>query len=298
MAAEFEKAAIIGLGLIGGSLAAACKKYGGAGEIFGYDLDRKTVELARNKDLAERCYCTAGGKYPGIEEVDLVILAVPVKKIPGVLENISGYISSDTIITDTGSTKNYIMNRSIEIISGTDGVHFIGGHPLAGSEKSGLEHRDADLFKGAKYVLVMPDSEHDVISQVKKLKGFLTNFGSKVIGMKPKEHDRIIASISHLPQIAATILSACTGGRDDELSYLKMASSGFSDTTRLALSSPDIWCDILLTNKKYVLEILRAYQGEIDKFVDALENEDRAALRNMFQEGARVREKFEEVREE
>jgi len=248
---------ILGLGLIGGSLAAAFKKLTNGHEIIGFNHNRASVEEALRLGIIDK---PAGSVEEAAEAGDVIFVCVPVKKIPEYSIAAAQAAKQGAIITDVGSTKASIVAEVEPHIP--EGVHFIGGHPMAGSERTGVSAANPSLFKNAHYLLT--PTERTDMGAYKKLHSMLTSIGANVTAIDPKKHDRAVAVISHLPHMVAAVLMNLASSETDETeNLLLLAAGGFKDTTRIAAGSPRMWVDICLDNKDAILY-------SIDKMVDML----------------------------
>lgn len=225
MGIEFRRVAIVGRGLIGGSIELAIEAADAASDV---------VTIDRGDDLA------------AIDGADLVILSAPILEIIRILPVLRAHISPGTLVTDTGSTK-------AAIVSAAGDIRFIGGHPIAGSARGGAAAARADLFRGRSWILTpAPHADPD---DVVRLRAIVERLGATVHLLDAEEHDRIFAAVSHLPQLAVTALMHAAGssaGSDG----LALAGPGLRDSTRLAASPPDIWRDILYTNRANITEVI------------------------------------------
>jgi prephenate dehydrogenase len=247
------------VGLIGGSLAAAFRRFKVVKTIIGIS---SPPTLKKGKALG---LLDAGFGYDqladGVKGVDLVILGTPIHKILEMLPGIMQAAGPGTIVTDVGSTKRVIMEKASDVA--TDQVHFIGGHPMAGSEKNGITAADPFLFENAIYVLTPSGSVPPEV--IEKLKSLLDAVGAKVTILEPGIHDQIAASVSHLPQmLAVSLVNFIHQVSGDDPTYLKLAAGGFRDMTRIASSPYTMWHDICSTNRDLI-------QRKIDEFTACLE---------------------------
>jgi prephenate dehydrogenase len=254
-----ETVAIVGVGLIGGSLGLALQKTGFSGRIIGVSSER-TIAAARE----------LGAIHEGatLEEAaaaaDLIYLAQPISGILATLDCLGALVRPGILVTDAGSTKLQIVRKATE----TSRVyHFLGGHPMAGKEARGVEAADADLFRDRTYILTPQRSAELDIPAVKVFLAWLGKFGATVVTLSPEEHDQTVAYTSHLPQMASTALAAVLASLPAD--RLSVAGPGAIDMTRLALSSFDIWRDILGTNRDVVDHALAVY---IDKLTEMRHN--------------------------
>jgi len=274
----FKRVTIIGLGLIGGSLGLAIKEKRLAGEIVGVSRRRSTIQRARALRVVDR---TTLDLRKGVRDSDFIIVAAPVLKIIDILTSISRYLKKGAIITDVGSTKNAIV-RDVERVL-PDGVDFVGGHPLAGSELSGVAYSDKDLFKGAYCILTKtPRTNARALTKVGK---FWTKLGMETEVMSPERHDRVISMLSHLPHAVAVAVSNTCGKRE-----LDLAAGGFKDATRIASGSPLLWRDIFVTNRDNIARDIKVFKKELSKIELALKNNDSAWLLRLLKKAKAVRD--------
>ncbi len=252
----FTRAALIGTGLIGGSLGMALREKRLVGEIAGYDRDNEAAENALKKGAVDSI---ADSPAEAVKDADLVILAVPVLSTLDLLKEISSAIKKEALITDVGSTKAWIM-EAVETVLPEE-VIFIGGHPMAGSEESGIAGADPALLENAIYVLT-PGKKADS-KKINKLSAMLSEVRSEPLILEPLAHDRIVASTSHLPHLAAAALVQSVVGADDLELVKTLSAGGFRDSTRIALGNPDIWRDIFISNRWALLAALKRYKESI-----------------------------------
>ncbi len=255
---NFKKIAIVGLGLIGGSLAAALKRKKLAVKIIGID-HKDVIDKALSQGLINQGY-ELNLIDKALEEAELIILATPIKGILELLSTIGDIIKNAALVTDVGSTKDEIVYAAHKYLP--DGVHFLGGHPMTGAEKSGLDNADPFLFENAVYILT--ENQSVPIELVEKLVNTLEAVGAKIIFLPAKLHDEIAAVVSHLPQIlAVTLMQYASRLNLDNSVYLKLAAGGFRDMTRVASSPYAVWADILKSNKENIV-------STIEQFIDEL----------------------------
>ncbi|MDY6826144.1 MAG: prephenate dehydrogenase [Bacillota bacterium] len=254
----FRKVALIGTGLIGGSIGMALREKGLAGEITGFDRDEATCRKAVQRKAVD---LAVESPSEAVQDADLVILAVPVISAVEVLREIIPAISSGAIITDVGSTKSAIMATVEQILPA--GVSFIGGHPMAGSEESGIESADPALLENAIYVLTpAPGTSEQAVGRLSVL---IESIGAQPIVLDPLKHDRIVAMVSHLPHIAAASLVQSVAVTEDVELVRTLAAGGFRDSTRIALGDPEVWRDICISNRWALLAALKSFKASIDK---------------------------------
>ncbi|MFQ5603497.1 MAG: prephenate dehydrogenase/arogenate dehydrogenase family protein [bacterium] len=257
---KFENVAIVGLGLIGGSLAAAFKRKKAVGHITGIDYGEVVVK-GQSMGLIDRG-CAPEQLDRGVAAADLVILATPISDILKWLPEVGSRAKSGALITDVGSTKVAITECAAQHLP--PGIHFLGGHPMTGAEHRGVAHADAFLFENAVFVI----TENDVVPEdlVYGYVELLESIGAKVLFLSAHLHDKIAAVVSHLPQLLAiTLMKYAAACSQQNSAYLKLAAGGFRDMTRVASSPYEIWHDILATNRDHI-------DGAIERFIKELEN--------------------------
>lgn len=260
----FENVMIVGTGLIGASLGLALKDSQEVNKIIGYDNNIHSLQNALEISSFDLI-----GSISDLSKANLIIFATPVettKKL--LLENLKS-INENTVVTDVGSTKEEIMNL-FDSLNG--GINFIGGHPLAGSEKSGPLNAKKDLFKNKPYILVR--SKNCKQESFEKFKTLILKIGATPIILDAKIHDKILAVTSHLPQIVAFYLMKTLMDLNEiDNTYLNLTGSGFKDTTRLAGSDAKMWIDIFKQNKNNIIESLTIFEKELKKFKRKLAND-------------------------
>lgn len=274
----FKRVTIIGLGLIGGSLGQAIKKQRLAKKIIG--VSRKASTIRKAKAIGAVDVATRDIKK-GVKDSDLIILTAPVLTITKLAKSISGHLKDGAVVTDTGSTKKYIVKRIESVLpSGRD---FVGSHPIAGSEKSGVGFADKDLFKGAYCILTKTKRTNK--KALKKIKKFWNRLGMKVKITSAECHDKVISKLSHLPHALA--VSLCNASNKKEL---HLAAGGFKDTTRIASGNPELWKDIFVTNRKNIVKDMKVFRKELLKIENALERNDSAKLLRLLKKAKTVRD--------
>jgi len=275
----FKKIAIIGVGLIGGSIGEAVKKRRLAGTVVGIGHRASSIDEAIARGAIDKGTLDA---VKGVAGADLVIIATPVCLIPGFGKKVSRSLKKGCIVTDVGSTKSSIVGQLEKSMPA--GVDFVGSHPLAGSEKRGVVSAREDLFKGS--VVIMTKTKKTDKAALNKLGSFWKSLGAgRIVIKSPEEHDRIVAQISHLPHIAA---AALVNSASDE--SLEFASTGFRDATRIAASDPGIWRDICVTNRKEIVRALDNYARNLAKIKKLVKDGSGAKLRRELERSRARRE--------
>ena len=238
--------AIIGTGLIGGSVALAARRGTGV-TITGFDADRAEMEGALALGAVD---AIAGSPSEAVREAELVVLAAPVDRIPALCVEISGAVDPEATVTDVGSAKEAVVAGGERAF----GARFVGGHPMAGSERHGIGAADARLFEGASWILTPTETTSS--DSYRKVSELVTRVGATTVALEPHVHDRLVARLSHLPQLTASALVEVSAGAGDPDALLRLAGAGFRDVTRIAASRPELWLAILRSNREAVLESL------------------------------------------
>lgn len=281
--AMFKKIVIFGVGLIGGSVALALKKHPHAPHITGVGRSGHSLQEALQRGLIDTAETDLGQALSG---ADLVLIATPVAQTPDILKAIRPYINEHMVITDAGSTKSDVMAYARAELGDHIG-QFVGGHPIAGAEKSGPSAALADLYVGKNVILTPePTTQPQAFEKVTAL---WQQCGAVVSNMSPQEHDSVFAAVSHLPHLLAFALVDDLAKRDNAELLFKFAASGFRDFTRIAGSHPEMWRDIVLANKQALLNELKTYQQAVSDMTLLLENGDGDALHTLFDSASRAR---------
>jgi prephenate dehydrogenase len=279
---EFKSVCVVGCGLIGGSFALALRRAGFTGRITACGGSR-SPRLAVERgvvDAVEESF-----ERGEVCEADLIYLASPIGGIIDFLRTRPKQISPGAIVTDAGSTKAEICRAARE--SFPKGVTFIGGHPMAGAENTGVQYARADLFDNATYALMIGQGTDEV--EFDRFRSLVESIGARVLLTRPEDHDAAVALISHLPQLVASALASLLGpGRDVEVadreSARALAATGWRDMTRLAGSAWSVWRDICLTNQPNISNALGSLIAELQSLKDALDARDFNRARDLFAE--------------
>jgi prephenate dehydrogenase len=276
---------VIGLGLIGGSLALCIKKEHKQATIIGYDINSEQARLAKMLGVIDEI---AGNIQDGAIDASLIIIAAPVNDTKDVIQVLSGLaLNQEVIVTDTGSTKRKIVG-SASILKHR-GITFIGGHPMAGSHKSGVSAAKEILFENAFYLLT--PEEHIESKHLERLKEWLVSTNAKFITTTPENHDYLTGIVSHFPHIiAASIVHQTEKLSVDESLIPRLAAGGFRDITRIASSSPEMWKDILLQNREILIELLVQWLEEMNEVKTLLENKNGGAIFDYFKQAKQFRD--------
>ncbi|HZG72193.1 MAG TPA: prephenate dehydrogenase [Chondromyces sp.] len=271
------KVFVTGLGLIGGSLAMAIKKSHPQAEVIGYDTRHSERKLAEALNIIDQ---SVNSFTEGAQQADVIILATPVLQTEKLISQLAELpLKREVIITDTGSTKKAIMNKA-QILEGK-GITFIGGHPMAGSHKSGVAAARELLFENAFYLLTPTEKTSE--KQLASLKKWLQGTKARIIEVSAEDHDKLTGVISHFPHIiAASLVHQAQQYNKGNTLVSRLAAGGFRDITRIASSSPEMWRDISLHNKEVLLDLLKQWQREMENISFMLEQGSSAELYDFF----------------
>ena len=254
---QVRSAGIVGLGLIGGSVGLALKGRTDIERVVGFDVDARAaagaIECGAIDEVAPSLEDAASG-------TDLVVVAIPVDLVPGVLDRIAGYVGPSAVVTDVGSAKAEVVGAGERCL----GAAFVGGHPMAGSERHGIDAASADLFDDAWWIVTpTPGTDSGAYATVTAVVGAL---GARPVALDPAAHDALVARLSHLPQLTASALVDVAIAAGDRDALLGLAGGGFRDVTRIAASNPDLWVAVIRSNRRAVLESL----GGLDRRLEAV----------------------------
>lgn len=283
MSVIFERMAVVGLGLIGGSLAKAVKERKLVGDVLGIGRSEQRLKHARELGVIDS-YSVQMDEILG--EADLVVVATPVGVIIDLIKKMIPFLKKGTIITDVGSVKKKIVEKVEAFIP--DSFYFVGGHPIAGTENSGFEASFSTLFEGRKYIITpVSTTNPQAMEKVKKL---WTGVGSIVVSMNSEDHDEVLAAISHLPHIIAySMVNSLLSIEGFEESIFSFSAGGFKDFTRIAASHPMMWRDIALMNKDKLLPAIKLFQEYLEELKEAIRSEDGEKLFSEFQKSMRFK---------
>jgi prephenate dehydrogenase len=277
----FDKITVLGVGLIGASFALAAKKNGLCGHVAGFGRNRQNLEAALKRGIIDSFEQDASA---ACKDADLVMLSTPVGSFRDLVPQISPSLKKGAILTDAGSVKGELV-YALEKIA-PEGVHFIGAHPISGSEQSGIDAADAELFRKARCIVTPTENSHPESRE--KIVRLWERLGSRVELMDPFRHDRIYAAVSHLPHLVAYALVNTVNEVDDRC--MEYAGQGFRDTTRIAASSHEIWRDICLMNRENLVEMLEVFRENMAALGRYLRASDSDSLEREFKKARTLRE--------
>jgi len=284
--AKVQTACIIGTGLIGGSLALALKQAGFCQRVIGAGRTEATLQKAVELgviDHYEMDYSVA------VKNADIVVVAVPLSAMKNVFEQIAPALSATAVVTDAGSAKQSVI-KDAELALAKNFKRFVAGHPISGTEKSGVTAAFVDLYKNRKVILT-PTEQADA-DAVKLVTEMWQAAGAEVESMSAGHHDMVLAGTSHLPHILAFGLVDCLNNLEEVDEVFRFAAGGFRDFTRIASSDPVMWRDICLSNREDILCMMEKYQQQLQTIHQALQDSDGEALINIFARAKQARDQF------
>ena len=287
---QFKSILIIGIGLIGSSLARAIKEYNISKEIYGLDKSLENLKKCNELGILTRGENNINNFK---NQFDLIIICTPLSSYKKIFTELNSFVTQNTFLIDVGSTKMSVINDFNSSVK-NNFINFVPSHPIAGLEKSGPEHGFAKLFKN-RFCIITPIKND--IALIKTITNFLNAVGMQIQMMVPEHHDRVLAMTSHIPQlIAYSIVSTATeleGHLKDEV--IKYSAAGFRDFTRLAGSDPIMWRDVYSKNKEAVLEMLGRFTEDLSTLQKAIRNDDLSFLENTFRNTREVRKTIEKL---
>ncbi|MVW78996.1 prephenate dehydrogenase [Bordetella sp. 02P26C-1] len=274
--------AVVGVGLIGGSVARALREAGQVGRVLGVGRNAQTLAEAQSLGLIDK----AATPEQAAAQADVILLATPVSSIAPMLAKMRPHLRADTVVTDAGSTKCEVVQAAREAL-GERVAQFVPGHPIAGAERSGPSAADAALYHDRTVILTpMPENAP---ADVERVRALWQGCGARVIDMDADAHDRVLGSVSHMPHLlSAAYMAQVAQAKDAEL-RLAIAGSGFRDFTRIAAGSPEMWRDIFLSNRDALQSELAAVRDVLDQFESAMMQGDGQALEALLAQAADAR---------
>ncbi len=275
---QWDTVAVVGVGLLGGSVGLALLQRRLAGRVIGVGHRESSLQIATQVGAITQ---STTDLQQGVREADLVVVCTPLKDIVPTVRAAAAAVRRGALVTDVGSTKLAIAESLSQGLPAA--VRFIGSHPLAGSEKTGPQHARADLFQNRTTVVTPLETAAE--SDVQQIVSFWQSLGSRVHRMSPAAHDQALAITSHLTHLVAAALAAATPPE-----HLPLAATGWVDTTRVAAGDPDLWQQIFHDNRDNVIQSLDQFQQVLDDFRQALADHDDAELRKLLQTGKRHRD--------
>ena len=281
-----QRLTIIGVGLIGGSLARALKSAGAVKEVVGAGQSIQRLQRARELGVIDKADVDLASS---VKEADIVVVAVPVGSMESVFETIAPKLSDNTILTDVGSTKGSVVEAAIKVF-GQLPANFVPAHPIAGTEKSGVESSFAELFQKRRVILT--PTEITDAGAVAKVREMWQQAGAIVTETSVAHHDEILAATSHLPHLLAFALVDTLATMDDKQEIFDYAAGGFRDFTRIASSDPVMWHDICVHNEPSILKMLDRFETDLKKLREAIANNDGEYILKIFTRAKAARDQL------
>lgn len=279
---KFDNISVIGLGLIGGSLCRALRNSGQVGNVTGIDADKSVIDYALYNGFADSCTTSF---IRGVDVADIVVICTHVDTIAEIAGDIQDLVPSGCVITDVGSVKGEIVRRVHTSLP--QGIFFVGGHPIAGTENPGIRNSDAELFRG-KRIFLTPVAENGE-EHVEKVRDMWELAGGVVSEIPSDVHDRIFSLVSHLPHITAYSLVDAVSASSEVENIFEYAGGGLNDFTRVASSSPEMWKEILLMNRDNVLNAVKIFRKSLGNIESALEAGDEQALLDFLKKVSEIK---------
>ncbi len=283
---HINRLCIIGVGLMGGSLARALRAAGAVDEVVGCARDEAHLQRAKALGVIDRYTLDPASAVQG---ADVVVVAVPVGACEAVFRAIAPSLASDTAVTDVGSTKGSVVAAARRAFGALPQC-FVPGHPIAGNERSGVEASILDLFAG-RTVILTPAAETSP-QCVAKVRAMWEACGARVVEMSAQHHDEVLAATSHLPHMLAYLLVDTLARMHDKTEIFAYAAGGFRDFTRIASSDPAMWHDICVANRDALLDVLERYRGGLDELIEAVRAGNGEHLLEVFMRAKQARDKF------
>ncbi len=277
----FNRITILGVGLLGASFALALKKNRLCSTITGYGRNRENLLKAKERNIIDSFETDPA---EACKEADMIILSTPVGSFLELIKTIAPALKKGAVLTDVGSVKGTLV-RKIEKLMPKD-VHYIGGHPIAGSDRSGIASANPELFRDAKYIIT--PTENSDPAALEKTKDLWKALGSEVLTLSPEEHDKIYAAVSHLPHLIAYAMVNTVA--DMDRAYLDFCGKGFMDATRIAGSSEELWNDICILNRDNLVDTLDVFKRNINMLDKYLKAGDSDSLKAEFRKARVLRE--------
>lgn len=283
----FEQLGLIGCGLMGGSFALAMKRAGLVKRVVGYSKSPSTTERARQLGVID---VEAPSALLAVSGADIVLIAVPVAATEATLKAIKHMVTQKMLIMDVGSTKGDVTEAARRGLREQIGS-FVPAHPIAGKERAGVEHADADLYTGCPVILT--PNERTLTAQLKQAQDVWTALGCKVTQMSPESHDATFAAVSHLPHVLAFALMNSVLAQPQGKELLALAGPGFRDFTRIAASDPNVWRDILLANRQELMAQSQLFRTQLQAFEDLMTRGDAQALQALIKQASSARSQWQ-----
>jgi prephenate dehydrogenase len=280
---------VIGLGLIGGSLAKAAKERALVNEVIGINRSADSLEYALNAGVIDQAFQSVEEALADCTDQDIILLGVPVLSMGPVLQKVHDHLMVDATITDVGSVKSILVEQAKSIWPEMPS-NLVPGHPIAGSEKFGVQAADAALFENHRVILTPTGAESN--SHLQRVRQLWTGVGAEVDEMSAEHHDKILAATSHLPHILAFTLVDQLASMEEQTEVLRYAAGGFRDFSRIAGSDPIMWRDILIANRKSIISRIDEFETHLEKLKVGLGNSSPEQIQEIFERAQKTRNGF------
>ena len=282
----FNRMVVVGVGLIGGSLAIVSRRKGLVKEIIGVGRGAANLKEAVKLNIIDSFTFDISEAVKG---ADLIVMATPVGSFEWLVKQMRHSLNKGAIITDAGSVKGRMVSRIERLLP--KGTYFVAGHPIAGKEKTGVKAASQTLFEGTKCILT-PTKKTDA-SALKKIKALWKAVGAEVVLMDPMLHDKVLGAVSHLPHAAAySIVNTVAEIKKDGNNFIAFSGGGFKDFTRIAASSPEMWRDIFLSNRKNLVNMISRYQKNLEKLKRYIKDKDSKGLIKELEKAKAIRDRL------
>ncbi len=281
-----QRLSIIGVGLIGASLASSLRKAGECNEVIGCGRGVENLRQAIDLGIIDRYYHDPA---EAVKDADMVIIAVPLGSIANIFKAINKSLSPQAVITDVGSAKISVIADAKQHLT-QHLADFVPGHPIAGSEKSGVTAANPNLFEDKRVILTtLPETKSQATELVKSMWEIA---GAKVVNMSAAHHDQVLAATSHLPHLLAYSLVNTLAKMDSKTEIFQFAAGGFRDFTRIASSDPRMWHDICLSNQEAILQMLDCFNSDLNKLINAIKQKDSEQIETIFSHAKSIRDEL------
>jgi prephenate dehydrogenase len=280
---HWGKVTIIGVGLLGGSIGLALKQRKLVGEVCGYVRRKSAVQDALRAGAVDRA---TNDVLEAVSGADLIIVCTPISRMEGMIAQMFPALRKGVVVTDVGSVKAPLVRALSSKIAKT-GAHFIGSHPMAGSERGGVGSAHGGLFDGA--VCVVTPTSRSPVAAVNKVRRFWNALGSQVLTMDARTHDKLVSRASHLPHLIAALLAGQVLDPRQDKRQAKLCATGFRDTTRVAASSPEMWCDIAMANRRNLIRDLTRFGHQIQSLCRWLAEKDANRVEQLLMNAQQLR---------
>ncbi len=279
-----QKLTLIGVGLLGGSLGLAVRQRRLASRVVGFVRRPASIEECERAEAVDQATTDLAA---AVEGADLVVLCTPLSQMAALTRQFAPALRRDAIVTDVGSVKGSVVRELEPLVTAAAG-HFLGSHPMAGAEKTGVAHASPTLFEQA--VCVLTPTKHSPAEVVRRVRELWRGVGARTLRLSPEVHDELVSRSSHLPHIVAAELANYVLSPAHSKEQALLCANGFRDTTRIASSSPEMWRDIALANRQNLMRVLGVFIEDLQEFRHALENQDHGAVAEFFDKARQRRD--------